>query len=69
MGFDSGICWSGDVWGYRNLCGLLCFAADVATFFPVGLFFGPDDVSKAANSGSNHCIMGADGADGFWIKT
>ena len=38
-GFDSGICWSGDVWGYRNLCVLLCFAADVATFFPVGLFF------------------------------
>ena len=38
-GFDSGICWSGDVWGYRNLCVLLCFAADVATFFPGGLFF------------------------------
>lgn len=38
-------------------------------FFLLVSFFGPDDVSKAANSGSNHCIMGADGADGFWIKT
>lgn len=34
-----GLGMSGDVWGYPNLCVLLCFAADVATFFPVGLFF------------------------------